>query len=254
MIELNQVTVYLQKRTILTDVSMTVHSENHLCILGPNGSGKTTLLKTIAGLLSYQGSVKIDGQEVKQLKRKQMAQKVALLSQFTTIAFDYTVYETVLMGCYHYQKTFFPRVSPEVHQHVLDCLKRTSLLDLKDKVVNQLSGGQQQRVFLAKVFAQDPEILLLDEPNNHLDIRYQKTLIQELKQWGQQEKKTLIGVFHDIRLALMLSQNILLLKEGKIVAQGAFSTIASRKLLAETFDLDIVDYFQQQQQFWIDIK
>lgn len=83
-------------------------------------------------------------------------------------------------------------------------------MPLKDKVVNQLSGGQQQRVFLAKLFVQDPEIILLDEPNNHLDIRYQQELIQQLNEWSAQEGKTLIGVFHDIRLALTLSEKLCL--------------------------------------------
>ena len=118
-----------------------------------------------------------------------MATKVAMMSQFTTVAFDYTVYETVLMGAYRQQAQRFyllflnkKRTSP--------LLFRThGLLPLKDKVVNQLSGGQQQRVFLAKLFVQDPEIILLDEPNNHLDIRYQQELIQQLNEWSAQEGK-----------------------------------------------------------------
>ena len=92
-------------------------------------------------------------------------------------------------------QSFLPIVSKQEKERVLYYLERTGLLPLKDKVVNQLSGGQQQRVFLAKLFVQDPEIILLDEPNNHLDIRYQQELIQQLNEWSAQEGKTLIGVF-----------------------------------------------------------
>ena len=118
-----------------------------------------------------------------------MATKVAMMSQFTTVAFDYTVYETVLMGRIDNKHNVLPIVSKQEKERVLYYLERTGLLPLKDKVVNQLSGGQQQRVFLAKLFVQDPEIILLDEPNNHLDIRYQQELIQQLNEWSAQEGK-----------------------------------------------------------------
>ena len=183
MIELKETAVTLQQTPILKDISLVFPTGSKTCILGPNGCGKTTLLKTIAGLVPYSGSVLIDGQEVHGQKRKELATKVAMMSQFTTVAFDYTVYETVLMGAYRQQaQRFLPIVSKQEKERVLYYLERTGLLPLKDKVVNQLSGGQQQRVFLAKLFVQDPEIILLDEPNNHLDIRYQQELIQQLNE------------------------------------------------------------------------
>ena len=228
MIELKETAVTLQQTPILKDISLVFPTGSKTCILGPNGCGKTTLLKTIAGLVPYSGSVLIDGQEVHGQKRKELATKVAMMSQFTTVAFDYTVYETVLMGAYRQQaQRFLPIVSKQEKERVLYYLERTGLLPLKDKVVNQLSGGQQQRVFLAKLFVQDPEIILLDEPNNHLDIRYQQELIQQLNEWSAQEGKTLIGVFHDIRLALTLSEKIVFMKQGKVAAQGDFQTLTS---------------------------
>jgi iron complex transport system ATP-binding protein len=251
MIDLQNISVRLQHTPILKDVTLSLATGEQTCILGPNGCGKTTLLKTMAGLLPYEGSVKIDNQEVKRQKRKVLAQKVAMMSQFTTVAFDYTVYETILMGCYHQQQQrLFPTVSKADQERVFQCLKMTGLFDLKDKIVNRLSGGQQQRVFLAKVFVQDPEIILLDEPNNHLDIRYQKELIQQLKEWGKAQNKTIIGVFHDIRLALTLSQQVVFMKQGTVVAQGQFSELATKEFLAEVFEADIVDFFQKQHKLW----
>ena len=123
-----------------------------------------------------------------------------------------------------------------------------------DRQIRQLSGGQQQRVFLAKLFVQDPEIILLDEPNNHLDIRYQQELIQQLNEWSAQEGKTLIGVFHDIRLALTLSEKIVFMKQGKVAAQGDFQTLASKEFLQTIFETDIVSYFQKQHKVWETIQ
>ena len=247
MIELKETAVTLQQTPILKDISLVFPTGSKTCILGPNGCGKTTLLKDIfADLVTEQAH----GQ-----KRKELATKVAMMSQFTTVAFDYTVYETVLMGAYRQQaQRFLPIVSKQEKERVLYYLERTGLLPLKDKVVNQLSGGQQQRVFLAKLFVQDPEIILLDEPNNHLDIRYQQELIQQLNEWSAQEGKTLIGVFHDIRLALTLSEKIVFMKQGKVAAQGDFQTLASKEFLQTIFETDIVSYFQKQHKVWETIQ
>ncbi|HCS98873.1 MAG TPA: ABC transporter ATP-binding protein, partial [Enterococcus faecalis] len=114
MIELKKTAVTLQQTPILKDISLVFPTGSKTCILGPNGCGKTTLLKTIAGLVPYSGSVLIDGQEVHGQKRKELATKVAMMSQFTTVAFDYTVYETVLMGAYRQQaQRFLPIVSKQ---------------------------------------------------------------------------------------------------------------------------------------------
>ncbi|MGM0125847.1 iron complex transport system ATP-binding protein [Enterococcus sp. AZ194] len=254
MIRLEKTSVTIQQNKILKNLSLQIETGAHVCILGPNGCGKTTLLKTIAGVLSYEGSVSIDGKEVARTKRKQLASKVAMMSQFTNVAFDYTVFEVVMMGCYHQQKGLFPQNLAEEKKRVLDCLEQMDLLELKDRIVNRLSGGQQQRVFLARLFVQNPEIILLDEPNNHLDIRYQRELIQNLKEWGKQEGKTIIGVFHDIRLAITLSQKVIFVKDGEIVQQGDFLEIATRENLQEIFELDIVTYFQKQHEVWQKIQ
>jgi iron complex transport system ATP-binding protein len=255
MIQLEKVSVTLQQNPILKTISHTIPTGKKVCILGPNGCGKTTLLKTIAGLIPYDGSVAIDGKEVSGQKRKTLANKVAMMSQFTTVAFDYTVYETVLMGAYHqYSQRLLPIISKQESQRVLQYLEKVHLIDIKDKVVNQLSGGQQQRVFLAKLFMQNPEIVLLDEPNNHLDIRYQQELIQQLNQWGNESGKTIIGVFHDIRLALTLSEEVIFMKEGTIAAAGEFQRIASKDFLESIFEIDIVTYFQEQAEAWKDIR
>ncbi len=255
MIDITKTSVALQQTSILTEICATFPTESKTCILGPNGCGKTTLLKTIAGLVPYEGSVLIDGKEVAVQKRKELASKVAMMSQFTAAAFDYTVYETVLMGAYHRRSAgFLPTLSKQEHDRVNYYLEKMNLLAAKDRVVNQLSGGQQQRVYLAKLFVQDPEIILLDEPNNHLDLRYQQELVEQLNVWGTQKGKTIIGVFHDIRLALTLSEDIVFMKEGRIAAQGHFRKIASKAFLETIFETDIVSYFHKQHELWSDIR
>ncbi len=250
-LKLSQVKAGYGSVKIIKEVSFELNKGENLCILGPNGCGKTTVLKSIAGILSYEGSITIDGKEVRTMKRKEAARKVALLSQFSTIAFDYTVYETVMMGRYtHIKQGLWSVTTAEDREKVMECLTLTNLLELKDHPVNQLSGGQKQRVFLAKVLAQDPDILLLDEPNNHLDIKHQLELIGYLKDWGKNQDKTIIGVFHDIRLALSLSDQVLFMKAGQVIKQGPFLETASRKLLKDIFDVDLVKHFQEQSEIW----
>lgn len=251
MIVLENVSIRLQNQPILNDLHLTIQEGEHLCIFGPNGCGKTTLLKAIVGLLPYQGSITIDGKEVRKMKRQELAQKVGLMSQFTTIAFDYTVYETVMMGRYHHAKQgLWSTVTKADQDKVMECLRLTSLLDLKDQPVNQLSGGQQQRVFLAKVLAQDPEVILLDEPNNHLDIKHQLELVGYLNEWTKKQDKTMIGVFHDLRLGLSLSKQVLFMKDGGILRRGDFLETATKALLEEVFEVDLIAYFQEQDHLW----
>ena len=216
MIELKKTAVTLQQTPILKDISLVFPTGSKTCILGPNGCGKTTLLKTIAGLVPYSGSVLIDGQEVHGQKRKELATKVAMMSQFTTVAFDYTVYETVLMGAYRQQaQRFLPTVSKQEKERVLYYLERTGLLPLKDKVVNQLSGGQQQRVAIARAIAREVDLILCDEPTGNLDEKNSIEIMNTFLDLAHIHHKCVILVTHSPTLAKMCDVS-LRIKEGKI--------------------------------------
>ncbi len=151
------------------------------CLLGPNGCGKTTLARAMAALIDYQGQIELDGRSIRKMKRREIAGRIAVMSQVTQIYFPFTVYETVMLGRYqHMSRRVLGNPAAEDREMVERCLESVRLSDLRDRQIDELSGGQRQRVFLAQTLAQDPEIILLDEPTNHLDVRHQLELIDYL--------------------------------------------------------------------------
>lgn len=217
---------------VVKDVSFHVGEGQRLCILGPNGCGKTTLLRGITGILPAQGNVTVCGEPFAGMSSREKAKRIALMSQLSSVYFTYTVYETVMQGRYAHQKrsAFFGE-SKEDESIVRESLERTGLLEYKDRLITKLSGGQLQRVFLARIFAQDPRIILLDEPTNHLDLKYQVELIESLKEWVQQKARCVVGVLHDINLALSFADTVLLMEEGSVKAFAK----------SEDFDLSLLD-------------
>lgn len=202
---------------VVKDVSFEVKKGELFGILGPNGSGKTTLLKMLSGILPIQqGEIYIGGNRLKSYSPKQLAQKVAVLSQHSTGAFSYTVKETVSLGRYAHQKGLFQTWSQADETVVQRVMKQIGVSSFQDKNIQELSGGEKQRVFLAQALAQEPEILLLDEPTNHLDLSYQKELLDLLKQWTTQNGLTVISIFHDLNLAGLYCDRLLLLEKGII--------------------------------------
>lgn len=202
---------------IIQDISFQVKENEKLCILGPNGCGKTTLLRALAGLLPSSGTMELTGANLRAMPVRQRAQKLALMSQFSPATFDYTVYETVMLGRYaHQAKGLLAGESAADRQAVEESLRLTGTWNLRERLVTKLSGGQLQRVFLARTFAQEPQAILLDEPTNHLDLRYQVELIESLKTWASVEGRCVVGVFHDMNLALSFADTILLLNHGQV--------------------------------------
>ncbi len=235
---------------VLHDISFRVESGENLVIIGPNGCGKTTLLRVIAGTLPYTGSCTVGDREVRTIKKNSYAKKVALLSQSAEIYFNYTVYDTIMMGRYPHQSGIFSSVSAEDVHMVEQVMQETGLCELRDREVNTLSGGQLQRVFLAKILAQDPEIILLDEPTNHLDLRYQLNLTKFLKEWSSREGRSVIGVLHDINLAMNFCDRIMLLEDGVITADGSAGKVLSSEAIKKAYGMDVGAHMLSMLQRW----
>ena len=203
---------------VVRDVSFRVREGEKLCILGPNGCGKTTLLRALAGLLPSRGTLELEGGDLRGLPARQRAQRLALMSQFSPASFDYTVYETVMLGRYAHQRGGLLAAESGADRRIAEeSLRRTGAWDLRERLVTELSGGQLQRVFLARTFAQEPQVILLDEPTNHLDLRYQVELMDTLRQWAAAGGRCVVGVLHDINLALSFADTVLLLEEGQVM-------------------------------------
>lgn len=255
MLELNQVYAGYDGQDVLHGVSAAFPAGGSYCLLGANGCGKTTLLRAMAGLIPYRGHVQLDGQEVCQTKRRALAARIAVMSQINAVYFPYTVYDTVMLGRYQRMRRSLLGGPSSVDRTVVEqCLKSTGLSDLRDRKIDELSGGQRQRVFLAHTLAQDPEIILLDEPTNHLDVRHQVELIDYLNGWSADGKHTVIGVFHDVNLALRLSQNVLFMRDGCIVRQGNFHEIADAAFLKSIYGMDLAQFMVESLSNWSELK
>lgn len=253
MLRLVNVKCGYNETEVIKGVSFHVNKGEKVCIIGPNGCGKTTLLKAIAGLIKSKGEIYLLGTPIRKMKRSEIASKVAILRQNESVYFSYTVYETVLLGRYlHIKGGIFGGPTKYDKDIVLECLDKVGLADLKDRQINTLSGGQLQRVFLAKALAQEPSLILLDEPTNHLDLKYQIELVEYLKQWTQKDGHTVIGVLHDINLAMHFADKILLLSDGKIAQYGYINKFIDGKLLEEAYHMDIKSYMQKSLKMWED--
>lgn len=241
-------------REILHGITARFDTGVNYCILGPNGCGKTTLVRAVSGLIPSTGTVEIDGVSISKMKRRDIAARIAVMNQVTSIYFSYSVYDTVMLGRYRQlSRGMFARATESDRARVEECLCSVGLDELRDRRIDELSGGQRQMVFLAQALAQDPDIILLDEPTNHLDIRHQLELVDYLQRWSADGKHSVIGVLHDINLALRLTDNILLMREGEIVSQGRFGEIADARLLEDVYGTDIVGYMRQSFDKWRDI-
>lgn len=251
MLTLQNVSAGYEGHNVISNISLKVSEGENLCVLGPNGCGKTTLIKTISGLISHEGTIKIDGMKISEMNRTEIAKKIAVMSQISTIYFSYTVYETVLLGRYlHMKGRAFKEPSLKDREYAEKCLKAVGLSNLKSKQISTLSGGQLQRVYLARTLAQEPNIILLDEPTNHLDLKHQAELVDFLKEWSKEENHTVIGVFHDLNLAMKLADNVLLLDKGKIAAYGKTNDVISSKLLSEVYEMDVAGYMIDSLKQW----
>lgn len=235
-------------KTVIKGISFEVCSGDKLVILGKNGCGKSTLLKALCGLIDYKGEIKVKGLELGELTSKQRGRRIAMLSQFADAPFDFTVRECVAMARYAYGGPFGK--SDEDSHAVEESMRFTNVEDLADRSLAELSGGQLQRVFLARVIAQQPDILLLDEPLNHLDLSAQRHLIKRIERWTKH--RCALGVFHDISAALNFADKVMLMKDGEIIDFCRADNLHC-DLLNKTYDMDVAGYLRELSERWTEV-
>ena len=228
MITLNNVTGgYTSGAPIVKNLTLEIGKGQFFALLGPNGSGKTTVVRLIMGVLGLlDGSVFIDGKKLEQFKPKELARKVAVLSQENQAGLDFTVREIVQLGRYPHQKSsLFHEYAPGDEEVVERVMRQTNCWDFRDKLFGSLSGGEKQRVLLAKALAQEPDILLLDEPTNHLDVRHTMELLDLMKTLQKDFGLTILAILHDLNLASLYADEIALLNKG--VLEGIFTGLSN---------------------------
>jgi len=205
-------------------------------VLGPNASGKSTLLTLLAGLNKpLSGRVEVDGTEVSQLELRVRAQRIALVQQESELLFPLRVWEYVLQGRYPYGR----RLRFESDQDCLyagNALAQVGADAFRDRWMDQLSGGEKQRVILSRALAQQPSLLLLDEPTQHLDIGGKVELLRRLRRLADNNSYTVLVVTHELDLAAEFCDRIVLLHRGKCLRVGTAAEVYDRALLEEVFE------------------
>ncbi|MCL2720789.1 MAG: ABC transporter ATP-binding protein [Treponema sp.] len=235
---------------VICNINFDVKNGESLCILGPNGCGKSTLLKAIARIIEYRGIVSMNGEDTSGIPRKEFAKKIALLSQSAQVFFPYTVLETVSMGRYAYSQGFLKSNSAEDFSIINDIVKKLDIWDIKDRMIDELSGGTLQRVFLARTLAQTPDLILLDEPANHLDLKHQIELLKFLRTWVKENNKMLISVFHDLNLARQFGDTAIVMNDGTIAANANINEVLNSNVLSDVYGIDIRKFMLESLEKW----
>jgi iron complex transport system ATP-binding protein len=221
--------------SILDQVSFTVPTGQLLGIIGPNGSGKSTLLRTISRTLKpHLGKVLLESRDITSLSSQEIARQMAVVPQENRYDFPFTVEEIVLMGRTPHLGRF-QREGPRDRRIVEQALQITNCAHLAQKPVTQLSGGERQRVTIARALAQEPRILLLDEPMAHLDINHQTEILNIVRQLNKDFRLTVIMVLHDLNLASEYCDHLLLLKKGKIYRLGPPEELITSENIAAVY-------------------
>ncbi|WP_232695937.1 ABC transporter ATP-binding protein [Brevibacillus daliensis] len=227
-------------KQILHQLSLDVQSGDWIGIIGPNGSGKSTLLSLMSRAQApSRGEIFLQGRAINSYKRKELSRHMAVLQQEALPPVSYTVREVVEMGRFPYQS--FWGLEKEDSQVFIDgIMERLQLEDLHDRPMDQLSGGQRQRVALAKLMAQSPDIVLLDEPTTYLDIHYQVQFMEMVRSWQNDCGLTVISVLHDLNLAALYCNRLVVLEDGKLVAEGSPDEIMTQEQLEDVFQVNTV--------------
>jgi iron complex transport system ATP-binding protein len=239
-IEIKHLSHAFGSRPVLQNISFSVSARDFFIIIGPNGSGKTTLLKSIAGILAPQkGELHILGRQLSSYHRKAFAQAIAFVPQRLPVDFPFTVAQVVSMGRAPYQHALGIENQKDF-EIAEQAMIFTEVAHLASRHLDQLSGGEQQRVFIARAICQQPQILLLDEPTVSLDPAHQVRIMDLMERLKTDKNVTVVMVSHDINLAAMYADQLLLLRSGTIVGIGAPKEILNFKTLEETYDCKVL--------------
>lgn len=209
-------------------------------IIGPNGSGKTTLFKSILGDIPIQsGSIRLQNQDISLLGNRQKAKKIAVVSQMIDTA-DLSVWDYVLMGRLPYRSYFQFFESDDDRAIAEKYMKLTDTYRLRNKMMNTLSGGEQQLASIARALTQEPEMLLLDEPTSHLDITHQVHVLNLIQKLNSELGLTVLMIIHDLNLASEYCDYLVMLKDGKIHAQGHPEEVINYRYIEEVYNTVVV--------------
>jgi cobalamin transport system ATP-binding protein len=237
--QLQHVTFGYGRQPLFYDVSLCIDAGEMVGLLGPNGSGKTTLLRLLSGILRpRQGTVSLSGRDLQAWGRRGAAQRIAVVPQELHVPFAFTTEHMVNLGRMPFISSFFGSLSKHDREIVQDAMDVTGVIPLADRIFNELSGGERQRVMIAMALAQQPILLLLDEPTSHLDIKYQIETLELVQQLNRKRGVTVVAAMHDLNLAARYFPRLLLFQRG-IVADSGPAEVLEPSLLSRVYGVNV---------------
>jgi iron complex transport system ATP-binding protein len=239
LIEVERVSFAYAGRPAIRDVSLAVAEGEMLAIAGANGSGKSTLLGLLAGSRRPSaGSVRLAGRSLQAYERRALARAIAVVPQETAIAFPYRVAEMVLIGRTPHLRGLGLESAHDVAA-AERAMARTGVLALADRPLAELSGGERQRVIVARALAQEPRVLLLDEPTTFLDLRHAIEILDLVVDLNRRERLTVVAVLHDLTVAAMYFRRLVFLREGRLALDGTPAEVVTEATIRAVFDADV---------------
>ncbi len=238
ILQADKLTLQYGQKIIADKLNFKVDKSEIISIIGPNGSGKSTLLKSLGRLLKpTHGTVLLEGKDIQKMKPGDIARKMSILPQSSTAPKDMTVYDLVCYGRMPHQGLFSsPNKIDE--EKIEEALTQTNTSHMRYRRLDTLSGGERQRAWLAMAIAQNPEILLLDEPTTYLDVKHQLDLMNLVYKLYETRKITVIMVLHDLNHAARYSHRLVAVKKGKIFAEGLVQDVFTEKILCDLYDVE----------------
>lgn len=234
-VQVDRLSLSYGESTVLSDVSFGVERGDFFVIIGPNGAGKTSLIKIIAGLLSpTSGEASVFGRPVPEYSRRELSRIVALVPQAMPSDFPFSVAETVLMGRTPYISLTGIETKKD-HEIAEEAMMFTEVTQLANRRLDRLSGGELQRVVIARAICQQPDIILLDEPTASLDPAHQLKIMDLMERLRAERGTTVIMISHDLNLAAMYGDRLLLIKDGKIERTGPPEDVITEAQLAKSY-------------------
>ncbi|MFW6271603.1 MAG: ABC transporter ATP-binding protein [Desulfosalsimonas sp.] len=228
------------REPVLRKLSFSVKTGQCFIVIGPNGSGKTTLMKILAGLhRADKGGIFIHGRSLGSYGRKELARRMAFVPQQVPMDFPFRVKEVVLFGRSPHLGTFGLESGRDT-ELAARAMEFTEVKHLADRRIDQLSGGERQRVFIARAVCQEPEIMLLDEPTAALDIAHQLRVMDLMEKLKSEKQITIVMVSHDVNLAAMYADTLLLIKQGRVIQTGAPDSVLTYKTLEEAYGCQLL--------------
>ncbi len=239
MLSIENISAGYDAKVVLQDVTMKANAGDFVGLIGPNGSGKTTLLRVISNILPpKKGHVLLDGTKLQKISRRKLAKSMACLSQNLSLDLPFTVREVTLMG----RTAHLSRIGTETHRDMDIAEEAMVLADvshLADRLITEISGGERQRVFIAMCLAQEPAVLLLDEPTSHLDIAHQLSALDLIRKLNRKNGMTVIAVFHDLNLAGEYCDKILVLDDGVVESFGSPENVLTSDMILKVYGVKV---------------